>query len=45
MDALKLEVILHQGSALSPFLFLVVMDRLTDMIRQESPCKLHWDMN
>ncbi|XP_051780460.1 uncharacterized protein LOC127527026 [Erpetoichthys calabaricus] len=28
---------LHQGSALSPFFFAVVMDRLTDEIRQESP--------
>ena len=28
---------LHQGSALSPFLFAVVMDRLTDEVRQESP--------
>lgn len=27
---------LHQGSALSPFLFAVVMDWLTDDIRQES---------
>ncbi|KAI5628101.1 hypothetical protein C0J50_8339 [Silurus asotus] len=28
---------LHQRSALSPFLFAVVMDRLTDEVRQESP--------
>ena len=28
---------LHQGSALIPFLFAVVMDRLTDEVRQESP--------
>ncbi|TRY54571.1 hypothetical protein DNTS_001573 [Danionella cerebrum] len=28
---------LHQGSALSPFLFAMVMDRLTDEVRQESP--------
>lgn len=27
---------LHQGSALSPFLFAVVIDRLTDEVRQES---------
>ncbi|XP_051790978.1 uncharacterized protein LOC127529870 [Erpetoichthys calabaricus] len=36
MDAFKMEVGLHQGSALSPFLFAMVMDRLTDEIRQES---------
>ena len=28
---------LHQGSALSPFLFAIVMDRLTDEVRQEAP--------
>ena len=33
----KVEVGLHQGSALSPFLFALLMDRLTDEIRQESP--------
>ena len=33
----KVDVGLHQGSALSPFLFAIVMDRLTDKIRQESP--------
>ena len=27
---------LHQGSALSPFLFAIVMDRLTDQVRQEA---------
>ena len=36
----KVEVGLHQGSALSPFLFAMVMDRLTDEVRQESP----WNM-
>ncbi|KAG2462202.1 RTJK polymerase, partial [Polypterus senegalus] len=35
-DALNVEVGLHQGSALSPFLFAMVMDRLTDEVRQES---------
>ena len=33
----EVKVGLHQGSALSPFLFAVVMDRLTDEVRQESP--------
>ena len=37
MDRFKVEVGLHQGSTLSPFLFVMVMDRLTDEIRQESP--------
>ena len=31
----KVEVGLHQGS--SPFLFAMMMDRLTDEVRQESP--------
>lgn len=33
----EVKVGLHQGSVLSPFLFAMVMDRLTDEIRQESP--------
>ncbi|XP_065671877.1 uncharacterized protein LOC136089732 [Hydra vulgaris] len=36
-DRFKVEVGLHQGSALSPFLFAIVIDRLTDEDRQESP--------
>ncbi|KAK2887924.1 hypothetical protein Q8A73_019372 [Channa argus] len=36
-EEFKVEVGLHQGSALSPFLFALVMDRLTDEFRQESP--------
>ena len=35
-DGFMLEVGLHQGSALSPFLFAMAMDRLTDEARQES---------
>ena len=31
---------LHQGSALSPFLFAIIMDKLTEDIRTEAP----WDM-
>ena len=34
-DGFKVEVRLHQGLALSPFLFVMVMDRLTDEVRQE----------
>ena len=36
-DSFKVKVGLHQGSALSPFLFAMVMDTLTDEIRQKSP--------
>ena len=36
-DGFKVEVGLPQGSALSPFLFTMVMDRLTDELRQEYP--------
>ncbi|KAI5629355.1 sorting nexin-10A [Silurus asotus] len=36
-DWFKVEVELHQGSAVSPFLFALSMDRLTDKVRQESP--------
>ena len=33
----KVKVGLHQGSTLSPFLFAVIMDRLTDEVRREPP--------
>ncbi|KAK3548847.1 hypothetical protein QTP70_021038, partial [Hemibagrus guttatus] len=33
----KVEVGLHQGLALSPFLFAIVMDQLSEEVRQESP--------
>ena len=36
-EDLKVEVGLHPGSALSPFLFALVVDRLTNEVRQESP--------
>ncbi|KAK3558530.1 hypothetical protein QTP86_019000, partial [Hemibagrus guttatus] len=36
-EEFKVEVGLHQGSALSPFLFTVVMDQLSEEVRQESP--------
>ncbi|RXN38888.1 Retrovirus-related Pol poly LINE-1 [Labeo rohita] len=36
-EEFNVEVGLHQGSALSPFLFALVMDRMTDEVRQESP--------
>ena len=36
----KVGVGLHQGSALSPFLFAIIIDRLTENIRKDAP----WDM-
>ena len=39
-EEFKVDVGLHQGSALSPFLFAVIMDKLTKNIRKEAP----WDM-
>ncbi|MCJ8738873.1 hypothetical protein PDJAM_G00040650 [Pangasius djambal] len=36
-EEFKVEVGLHQGSALSPFLFAMAMDQLSEEVRQESP--------
>ncbi|KAK3538358.1 hypothetical protein QTP86_000551 [Hemibagrus guttatus] len=36
-EEFKVEVGLHQGSALSPFLFAMVMDQLSEEVRLESP--------
>ena len=36
-EIFKVKVGLHQGSALSPFLFAVIMDRLMDEVRREPP--------
>ncbi|KAK3572156.1 hypothetical protein QTP86_022232 [Hemibagrus guttatus] len=36
-EEFSVEVGLHQGSALSPFLFAMVMDQLSQEVRQESP--------
>ncbi|KAK3519772.1 hypothetical protein QTP70_004293 [Hemibagrus guttatus] len=36
-EEFKVEVGLHQGSALSPFLFAMVMDQLSEEVKQESP--------
>ena len=36
-ESFRVKVGLHQGSALSPFLFAVIMDRLTDEVRREPP--------
>ena len=36
-ESFKVKAGLHQGLALSPFLFAVIMDRLTDEVRREPP--------
>ena len=36
-ESFKVKLGLHQGSALSPFLFAVIMDNLTDEVRREPP--------
>ena len=36
-ESFKVEVGLHQESALNPFLFAVLMDRLTNKVRREPP--------
>ena len=36
-ESFKVNIGLHQGSTLSPFLFAVIMDRLTDEVRREPP--------
>ncbi|KAK3550029.1 hypothetical protein QTP86_018652 [Hemibagrus guttatus] len=36
-EEFKVEVGLHQGSALSPFMFAIVIDQLSEEVRQESP--------
>ena len=40
IEEFKVGVGLLQGSALSPFLFAIIIDRLTEDIRKEAP----WDM-
>ena len=39
-EEFKVGVGLHQGSALSPFLFAIIMDKLTENIRKDAP----WNM-
>ena len=37
MEGLEVKVGLHQGSALSPYLFAMVMGRMMNEIREEAP--------
>ena len=39
-EEFKVGVGLHQGSAIIPFLFAIIIDRLTESIRKDAP----WDM-
>ena len=39
-EEFKVGVGLYQGSALSPFLFVIILDKLTEDIRKDAP----WDM-
>ncbi|KAK3519733.1 hypothetical protein QTP70_003708 [Hemibagrus guttatus] len=39
-EEFKVDVGLHQGLAMSPFLFAMVMDQLSEEVRQESPCTM-----
>ena len=36
-EEFKVGAELHQGSALSPLLFAIIMDKLTENIRKEAP--------
>ena len=36
-ESFRVNVRLHQGLALNPFLFAVIMDRLTDEVRRKPP--------
>ncbi|XP_069969555.1 uncharacterized protein [Penaeus vannamei] len=42
-DPFRANVGLHQGSALNPFLFFIVMDTLTSELREEEPQDL-WEL-
>ena len=37
IESCKVKVVLYRGLALSPFLFAMIMDRLTDEVRRKPP--------
>ena len=39
-ESFKVKIAVHQGSALSPFLFAVIIDRITDKVRREPPATM-----
>ena len=39
-EGFEVKVGLHQGSAVSPCLFAMVMYRMTDEIREDAPCTI-----
>ena len=43
-EEFKVGVRLHQGSALSPFLFAIIMDKLTKDIRKDTPWAMLFEM-
>ena len=36
-DEMEIEVGLHQGSALSPYLFIMILDVITERIQEDTP--------
>ena len=40
IEYFQIEVGLHQGSALSPLLFLIIIDVLTENIEKDPPCAM-----
>ena len=43
-EGFDVKVGLHQGSALRPCLFAMLMDRMTDEIGEEGPWTMTWTM-
>lgn len=39
-DSFEVKVGVHQGSVISPLIFITIMDCLTDAVRRETPCDM-----